>query len=368
MVVPDRATAGRLAARRPLVPVALGAMLISASGILIQLAGTGPATTGFFRCVLALPVLIPLLVLEQRRLGPRPARARLGAVAAGAFLALDFVLWNRAISDLGAGVATVVGNMQVLFVAVAAWLLFSERPQRRFLIALPVVLTGVVLVSGLTGTVASGIHPLAGIGYGAGTSLAYAGFLLIMRHSSASTPHVAGPLAEATASAGVTAALLAPAFGGLQLDIGWPAFGWLLVLAMTSQTIGWLLITSGLPRLPAALTSLVLLLQPAAAMLLAAIVLNEQPTLVQVAGAVAVCGGVLIATRTAGGPQAADAVQRLEAVEPPGGVEPVVGGTRPLEPVRAADSVQAGQMEAGRMEARRMEAGRMEARRVDRAG
>ena len=334
MVGPDRAAAGSLAERRPLVLVALGATLISASGILIQLAGTEPATTAFFRCLLALPVLVPLLVLEQRRLGPRPARARLGAVLAGAFLALDFVLWNRTISDLGAGVATVVGNLQVLFVAVAAWLLFGERPQRRFLIALPVVLTGVVLVSGLTGTAAKGIHPLAGIGYGAGTSLAYAGFLLVMRRTSTRTPHVAGPLAEATISAAVTAVLLGPVFGGLQLDIGWPAFGWLLTLAMSSQTVGWLLITSGLPRLPAALTSLVLLLQPAAAMLLAAIVLAEQPTLVQVAGAAAVCGGVLIATRTAGRPRTPGAVQRLETAA-------AADAGASLESVRAADTMEA---------------------------
>lgn len=334
MVVPDRTAAGRLAQRRPLVPVALGAICISASAILIQLAGTGPATTAFWRCLLALPVLVPLLVLEQRRLGPRPIRARLGAVLAGAFLAVDFVLWNHAISDLGAGIATVVGNMQVLFVAVAAWALFKERPQRNFLIALPVVMGGVVLVSGLTGKVPGGIHPLAGIGYGAGTSLAYAGFLLIMRRTSSRTPHVAGPLAEATASAGVTAVLLAPAFGGLQLDIGWPAFGWLLILAMSSQTFGWLLITSGLPRLPAALTSLVLLLQPAIAMLLAAIVLAEQPTLAQIAGAVAVCAGVLIATRAAGGPPAADVVQPLEAVQP------AAGAGQPLDVREAADAVE----------------------------
>jgi drug/metabolite transporter (DMT)-like permease len=341
MVVPDRTAAGRLAGRRPLVPVAMGALLISASSILIQLAGTGPATTAFFRCLLALPVLVPLLALEQRRLGPRPARARVGAVLAGAFLAVDFVLWNHTISDLGAGVATVVGNLQVLFVAVAAWLLFSERPGRRFLIALPVVLTGVVLVSGLTGTAASGIHPLAGIGYGAGTSLAYAGFLLVMRRTSARTPHVAGPLAEATASAAVTAVLLAPAFGGLQLNIGWASFGWLLTLAMSSQTIGWLLITSGLTRLPAALTSLVLLLQPAAAMLLAAIVLAEQPTLVQVAGAVAVCGGVLIATRTTGGPAAADTVQPLEAVEAADVVVAAKAGRR-RQAARATELLEAG--------------------------
>jgi drug/metabolite transporter (DMT)-like permease len=286
--------------RRALLTVAVGAASISASAILIQLAGTGPATTAFYRCVFALPVLIPLLVLEQRRHGPRPLRARLGTLAAGVFLAVDFMLWNHAITALGAGVATVVGNLQVLFVAAAAWVLFGERPRRNFLIALPIVMAGVVLVSGLVGTATSGIDPLAGIGYGLGTSLAYTGFLLIMRHNSERTPHVAGPLAEATASTAVTAVLLAPLFGGLQFATGWPALGWLLLLAMSSQTIGWLIITSALPKVPAAIASVLLLLQPTAAMVLAAVVLGERPSLAQVAGAVAVCGGVVFASRSTG--------------------------------------------------------------------
>jgi drug/metabolite transporter (DMT)-like permease len=279
--------------RRPLLLAGLGAGFISASAVLVKLADTGTATTAFYRCLLALPALVTLAVLEQRRHGPRQAGARGGALLAGLFLAVDLVLWNHAIEEVGAGIATVLGNLQVLFVALTAWVLLRERPERRFLIALPVVMAGVVMVSGLAGGATGGIHPLAGIGYGIGTSVAYAAFLLIMRRTSAGTPHVAGPLAEATAGAAVGSLVLGSAFGGLQLHIGWPSFGWLLLLSLTSQTIGWLLITSSLPRLPAAIASLTLLLQPAAAMLLAAAVLGERPSLIQVAGAVVVCCGVL---------------------------------------------------------------------------
>ena len=279
--------------RRPLLLASLGAACISASAILVKLADTGTATTAFFRCFLALPVLVALAAAEQRRHGPRRAGARGGAFLAGLFLAVDLVLWNHAIAEVGAGIATVLGNLQVLFVALTAWVLLRERPERRFLIALPVVMAGVVMVSGLAGGASGGIHPLAGIGYGLGTSLAYAAFLLIMRQTSAGKPHVAGPLAEATAGAALGSLVLGGAFGGLQLHIPWPSLGWLLLLSLTSQTIGWLLITSSLPRLPAAISSLTLLLQPAAAMLLAAAVLGERPSLVQVAGAVVVCAGVL---------------------------------------------------------------------------
>jgi len=303
---------GPVVNRKPLGLAVLGAASISASAVLIKLSGAGPATTGFYRCLLALPLLVALAAGEQRRLGARSRPARVGAFVAGLFLAVDLVLWNHAIAEVGAGIATVLGNLQVLFVAFAAWALFRERPERRFLVFLPVVMVGVVMVSGLAGDAAGGIHPLAGIGYGLGTSVAYAIFLLVMRRSSAGSRHAAGPLAEATAGAALGSLLLGVAFGGLQLHIPWPSFGWLLLLSLTSQTIGWLLITSSLPRLPAAVASLTLLLQPAASMLLAFLVLNERPSLVQIAGAVVVCCGVLAASWQ-GQPQ------RDHPADPPGG-------------------------------------------------
>jgi drug/metabolite transporter (DMT)-like permease len=78
--------------------------------------------------------------------------------------------------------------------------------------------------------------------------------------------------------------------------VSWRSFGWLLLLALLSQTLGWLLITSSLPRLPAAVSSLLLLLQPAAALVLAAVVLHELPTFLQITGALLVCLGVLALT------------------------------------------------------------------------
>jgi len=292
--------------RRALAAAGLGAACISASAILIKLAGTGPATAAFYRCFLALPILFALAVVERRRRGPRRLAAHLGAIAAGAFLAIDLVLWNHTIADVGAGIATLLGNLQVLFVALAAWVLLRERPGRRFLVALPVVMAGVVLVSGLAGAGAGDSHPLAGIVFGIGTSLSYAAFLLILRQTSAGTRHIAGPLAEVTTTAALGSLLLGLAFGGLQLDLPWASLRWLLLVAITSQTVGWLLITSSLPRLPAAVSSLLLLLQPVAAMGLAAAVLAERPSLAQLAGAVLVCGGVLAASRASPPPRERD--------------------------------------------------------------
>jgi len=228
-------------------------------------------------------------------------RARAGA--AGVFLGADLVLWAHAIYDVGAGVATVLSNLQVLFVAVIAWAVYRERPRLRFLVALAVVVAGVVLVAGLTAKGQPGYHPLAGVWYGLATSFVYALFILALRRSTQPSPsgeahHVAGPLADATLGAALSALVLGGALGQLNFRPPLGSLGWLVVLALSSQTIGWLLITSSLPYLPAAVSSLLLLFQPASTLVLAAIVLAERPTALQLLGALLVCGGVLFASRS----------------------------------------------------------------------
>jgi drug/metabolite transporter (DMT)-like permease len=138
------------------------------------------------------------------------------------------------------------------------------------------------------------LHPAAGVVFGLTTSATYACFLVILRQTAGQGNHVAGQLFDATAGAAVGALLMGLVFGGLQAAIPWRSLGWLLMLSLMNGTVAWLLITWSLPRLPAALSSLLLLLEPAGAMVLAAIVLGQRPSLLQIAGAVLVCGGVLV--------------------------------------------------------------------------
>jgi drug/metabolite transporter (DMT)-like permease len=290
---PGTGTAGGRSLSRPVLRAALGAMCISASAILIPLSHASPTTAAFYRCALPLPVLAILAVAEQRRRGPRPVARRAWAALAGFALAVNLVLWIHSIEDVGAGVATVLGNLQVLFVVAFGWLRLRERPARRFLAALPVVLAGVVMVSGLAGGSGTGSHPGAGVAYGLGTSAAYAIFLLILRQTAGDGRHPVGQLFDATAGAAATALLLGLGFGGLRLALPWRSLEWLLVLAVSSGIVGWLLISSSLPHLPASLSALLLLLEPAAAIVLADLVLSQRPSLIQIAGAVLVCGGVL---------------------------------------------------------------------------
>jgi drug/metabolite transporter (DMT)-like permease len=70
----------------------------------------------------------------------------------------------------------------------------------------------------------------------------------------------------------------------------------LITLALTSQVVGWLLIAVSLPRLPAALTSLLLTIQPVGSIALAAIIFAESPSGLQLVGVAMVLGALLTAT------------------------------------------------------------------------
>jgi drug/metabolite transporter (DMT)-like permease len=197
---------------------------------------------------------------------------------------------------VGAGLATVLGNTQVVIVAVLAWLVLGERPPGRTLLALPVVLLGVVLISGVIGGGAYGQNPHLGVITGLATGFAYAGFLLVLRRGNADLRRPAGPLFDATLVGAVSSLLIGLPLGEVDLVPAWPAHGYLLALAISSQVIGWLLISVSLPRLPAALTSVVLTLQPVGSVVLAMLLLGEAPSGFQLLGASTILFGLLLAT------------------------------------------------------------------------
>jgi drug/metabolite transporter (DMT)-like permease len=285
------------ALERPGAVAVAGALTIAFSAILVKLADVAPATAAIFRCAYALPVLGALAWYEDRRYGRRPLRDRRLAIPAGIFFAADLIFWHHAIADVGAGLATVLGNTQVVVVPLVAWLLLNERVEARLLAALPLVCSGIVLISGVLETGAYGDHPVRGVVYGVLTGLSYAGFILVLRRAGADLRRPAGPLFDATAVATVAAVIAGVAVGEADLVPSWPAHGWLLLLALSSQVVGWLLITVSLPRLPAALTSVTLTIQPVGSVLLAVVLLGENPSVLQLVGVACILAGLLAIAR-----------------------------------------------------------------------
>ena len=109
---------------------------------------------------------------------------------------------------------------------------------------------------------------MLGAVYGVLTGVAYTGFLLTLRHGSSDLRRVAGPLYDATLASALLIVPAGLALGDLDFIPPPSAQAWLLLLALSSQVLGWLLITFSLPRLPAALTSMILTIQPIGSVIL----------------------------------------------------------------------------------------------------
>jgi drug/metabolite transporter (DMT)-like permease len=278
---------------QPVVAGVLGALTIAFSAILVDLADVSPAAAAFFRCLYALPVLGALAWWEDRRHGRRAWRDRRFAIPAGVLFAIDLIAWNHAIADVGAGLATVLGNLQVVIVPFLALAVLGERVPRRILLSLPIVLFGILLVSGVLESGAYGDNPSRGVLFGVVTALTYAGFLLLQRQGSADLRRPGGPLFDTSLVTAVLAGLYGLAIGAGDFVPAWPSAGWLILLGLTSQALGWLLITLSLPRLPAAMTSLTLTIQPIASVALGAILLGQDPSVLQLAGVACILAGLL---------------------------------------------------------------------------
>jgi drug/metabolite transporter (DMT)-like permease len=283
-------------ARRPRLAALTGAICIAFSGVFYVFADVSPATGTVYRALFGLPLLVLVAVAEHRRFGGLPTRSMRLAAVAGVFFAGDLLFWHHAIEAVGAGLATVLGNLQVIIVGVVAWLLYGERPSRAARAALPVVLLGVVLISGVIGQDAFGADPTLGVVLGLLTAMCYSGYLLVMRRGGRDPRRPAGPVAIATAGTFLVASVVGTVGGDLDWTPGPASLFWLAMLGVTAQSVGYLCISISLPRLPAIVTSIILLVQPVISMGLAMVLLGEQPSAAQLLGVAFVIGGIAVAT------------------------------------------------------------------------
>jgi drug/metabolite transporter (DMT)-like permease len=279
----------------------LGVLGISFSAVFVRLADVSPVTAAFFRAAYAVPVLA-LLVLASGGQGGRSRRARALAVASGVMLALDLSFWHASIAMIGAGLGTVIANVQVVFVALAGWYLYRERPSARTAAVIVVVLAGLTLTTGLARHDAYGSSPALGVMLGVVAGGCYAAFLVTFRAANRSLAPTSGPLLESTVGTVAGTLLAAPFDARFALAPHLPAHYWLFLLAMVSQVAGWLAIATALPRLPAVETSILLLVQPVFALIWGVLFFSEHLSVMQWTGTAMVLAGIGFAAYAPGEP------------------------------------------------------------------
>lgn len=245
----------------PILHVLCGAFLISFSGIFVKLAEVSPTASGFYRVGFGAVFLLIGVLLKREFKMPGAVQLLLVAFCGFSF-ALDLFFWHMAIMHIGPGLSTLIGNFQVFLLAGIGIIFLKEKLKLRFLIAIPLAVWGLYLIVGgswhsLTAGYKTGIY------FGLLTALVYTIFLITLRK-------IQEDRGQSFFQLLMLVSLFTAIYLGLKMVYTGDSFSIpdtrsllaLLGLGLFSQTIGWILIATAMPKIPASLTGLTLLLQP----------------------------------------------------------------------------------------------------------
>ena len=250
-----------------------GAAIIGTNGIMVELAGTPPTVSAFWRMAFAGLMLLGWVVASGgwRTLAPRTWA---WIIATGAFFAADLWLWHRSILLVGPGLATLLGNAQVFFMALAGVLLFRERIGPRFLAGLLLAFAGLWLMLGSNWAQLPPQYRW-GVWLGLGTGVCYAAYNLGLRRSQRDAHADRSTSAPVAQVLGIAALVTTVFLGGAGLAEGasfaipsLKSLVVLLALAGFGHCLSWVLISRAMAQLRVALVGLLLLLQPVVAFVL----------------------------------------------------------------------------------------------------
>lgn len=246
----------------PTLRLFIGAALISLSPVWVKLVDVPPSTSGFYRVLFGSAALVIYLLVTRQRM-TLSRRTWFMLTVAALFFALDLWFWHRSINYVGPGLSTLLANFQVFIMMIAGIVLLQQTPRLVQIIAVPMALLGLGLIVGLDWSNLPGDYRL-GVIFGLLTAVAYAGYLLSLRHARQNSPYRVPTREMAVISIICTVMMATTVLGeGESLAIpSYPDFGWLVAYGVLSHSLGGLFIASSLPQVTAAEAGLALLLQP----------------------------------------------------------------------------------------------------------
>lgn len=276
-----------------------GAALIGSNGLMVRLTGMPPTAVGFWRMLLS-GVLLAALVQVRHGWQPLPRKAWWWIAVPVVAFTLDLWAWHRSILLVGPGLATLLANTQVFFMALAGVLLFGERLGLRFVAGVLLAFFGLWLLLGADWAGLPAQYRW-GVWLGLGAGLAYAVYNVGIKRSQfeAAIGKARVPIEQVLCIAAFGSALC---LGLMTLAEGSPvmppdarAWGILLVLAAVGHCLSWVLISRAMATLTVAMAGLLLLAQPMVAYLLDVAVLDLSPTPRQWTGLALSLAGIFVA-------------------------------------------------------------------------
>ncbi len=288
----------------PFVVLGIGLLAISFGAILARFAqayGLPSLTIATLRLGIAAMVITPIALWQSGRvLRTLSARQLLLTCGAGFFLALHFATWITSLEYTSVASSTALVTTNLLWVGIASFILFGEKPSRLMAVGIVISLSGSLLIfwSDSRNSVA-GSDPLLGNFLAIVGSWCFSAYLLIGRRLRANLPLPAYVwLAYGSASLFL---LLACQASATPLG-GYAGAAYLLALGMAlgPQLLGHSAYNWSLKHVSATFIAVVTLGEPVGSALLAWLFFAESFALLQGVGFVLLLAGIYLAARGEG--------------------------------------------------------------------
>lgn len=288
--------------RAAYVVLAAAVLIVSSAAIMIRLAqkeGVPSLSIAALRLALAALILTPIALTQSgREIRALSKRDILLGIAAGGFLAAHFAAWisSLAFTSVASSVALVTTNP--VWIAVASWLIFKERPSIGLALGIAFALGGSALIflSDSQASAQAGSSPLLGNTLALVGSFTICGYLLIgrgLRRRLSLLPYIW----LVYSAAAIALVLLALATGNPLT--GFSAFAWLMLagLAVGPQLLGHSAVNWALKYVSASFIAVVILGEPIGAAILAWLFLGEGFAVMQMAGFALLLIGIYLAAQ-----------------------------------------------------------------------
>ena len=271
----------------------IGASMLGGSGIFVKLSDSSPSLIAFYRSLFALPFLYAWMKFEERNDSAKiiwDKKTFFFLVLGGLCFALDMSIWNWSLSFTSVANATLMANIAPVFVVIFGVLFLGYKIEISFVVTLLLALLGVFLV------ILPGEQIMVfGDSLGILAAVFYAGYILSIKDLT----NILQPARTLFLVTIITTLCLLPIslIEADSLNLSKSEFFILIFYAIFSQTLAQGLITSGISKVSAHLSSLVLLMQPVAAAFYGWFFLHELLSPLQMAGGLIVLAAIYLASR-----------------------------------------------------------------------
>lgn len=245
----------------------IGCVIFGLGSLIVAHVDIGGWAMSFWRLAISGVVFALLAKMTGQRL-PRSKRAVFYGLLSGAFLGLDLALWHESIYAVGPGISTLLNSLQIFFLAAIGFLYFNERQSIVQLISLFLAMLGVAMIG--SPEFAQNTAATWGFVTGIVSGAMLAASMTFIRKTHDTEPTPIFMLMQLVSIGGVIAMIL-PMFVfdmGNILPNNWSEIGWILIYGTVMQCLAWGLIAYSIPKLSLALTGLLLLTEPIAALVI----------------------------------------------------------------------------------------------------